>query len=105
METDRELLEFAAKASGLDGYFASDDQSERDEYWDPLTNDGDAFRLLVELCITIKYGSGYVYASHSTFRTCFAEPLNKGKESAIRLAIVRVAAEIGRKKNEASNGN
>ena len=117
METDRQLLELAAKAAGVfeEGEWFEDYDEDGvcclsfvigDSAWNPIENDGDAFRLLMELCITIKYGSGYVYASHSSFRTCFAEHLDKGKESSIRRAIVRVAAEIGRKKqNEASNGN
>ena len=108
-EADRELLELSAKAADI-SLFTNDDCglyiAPPMRRWNPLTDDGDAFRLLMELCINIRYGSGYVYASHSSFRTCFAEHLDKGKESSIRRAIVRVAAEIGRKKqNEASNGN
>ena len=94
METDRELLEFAAKASGLDGYFASDDQSERDEYWDPLTNDGDAFRLAVNIGIAFrKIGNMAMVIGLGQHD----EYINDDACAATRRAIVRAAAEIGRK--------
>lgn len=96
--TDRDLLELAAKAAGLS---LSDEHvwdDERAEYvrWNPLTNDGDAFRLAVKLglCVQVlrQYGetqvfrqSGYEIEKHND------DPL-----AATRRAIVRAAAEIGR---------
>ena len=57
--TDRELLEKAAKAAGIEWYgIAGDDTSDclyfdigPDDVveWNPLTNDGDALRLAVRL--------------------------------------------------------
>lgn len=100
--TDRELLELAAKAAGIDGYFASDDQNERDEYWNPLTDDGDALRLVVKLKIEIGYllsneawakgwVSAKVFKESNELRDGTYDPC-----AATRLAIVRAAAEIGR---------
>lgn len=49
--TDRELLELAAKAAGYDVTWLKDSQfiHGRDDWWDPLTDDGDALRLAVKL--------------------------------------------------------
>ena len=41
--TDKELLELAAKAVGLD-----------DAAWNPLENDGDAFRLMMDLKMCVE---------------------------------------------------
>ena len=52
--TDRELLELAAKAIGMDIEFFGDENgfdcvTDEQEYWNPLTDDGDALRLAVKL--------------------------------------------------------
>lgn len=58
--TDHELLELVAKAAGIDVEWLLD--SENKEYlhngedgcvWNPLTDDGDAFRLAVKLRLNI----------------------------------------------------
>lgn len=60
---DRELLEAAAKAAGLpiefdegtcNGWWPNGRTStgDVDEWWNPLTDDGDALRLAVKLRIT-----------------------------------------------------
>ncbi len=121
METDRELLELAAKAAGVDGYFASDDQDDRDEYWNPLTDSGDALRLAVKLGITaIPYPIYNESERHSVIAkqrrrsdmmresnpTEVIEVYGNDQYAATRRAIVRAAAAIGREKpNEDSNGN
>lgn len=63
-KTDKELLELAAKAAGIDG--SVDDEfgcgmwlrgkrnPDNSRYWSPLTDDGDAFRLAVKLRIAIR---------------------------------------------------
>lgn len=58
--TDRELLELAAKAYGIGPVIGRDDSFglaigplARLRYWDPLTNLGDATRLLVKLRMTL----------------------------------------------------
>ena len=104
--TDRELLELAAKAAGIDttrclqyadGAFDWPGKAGR---WNPITDDGDALRLAVKLAIDFKIrneatwwdhqeSEGVVYWSH--------EPHNGDPLAATRRAIVRAAAEIGRR--------
>jgi hypothetical protein len=54
--TDRELLEAAARAAGVDlaptGFVWDDATAEMIE-WNPLTDDGDAFRLAVKLGLSV----------------------------------------------------
>ncbi len=94
--TDSELLEIAEQAAGIDGYFDSDDQNERDEYWNPLTNDGDALRLAVKLNMNIDVESDLVCADHATLEDAQFETVVQDPYAATRRAIVRAAAEIGR---------
>jgi hypothetical protein len=110
--TDRELLEPAAKAAGfqfnptissgagLYGCFAED--AEQTTYlWNPLTDDGDALRLAVKLHIDIRH---FMYRDNrmdclvDRLGRGFAENVNQDDPcAATRLAIVRAAAEIGKK--------
>ena len=91
--TDKELLEKAAKAAGINLRFLSgnipfSDGPSRIGEWNPLTDDGDALRLAVKLCILDKYEIGIA-------------PVNvwHGDDpyAATRRAIVRAAAAIGEK--------
>ena len=106
MTDDRELLELAAKAAGMDVSFigplgvytrATDTQA-----WNPLTDDGDALRLAVKLGIDITFnafGGGEVMASDGIgdrFDGWFTEGYADDTYAATRRAIVRAAAEIGR---------
>lgn len=88
---DRELLELAAKAAGMDI-----DPERYDDawgfalrrtatWWNPLADDGDALRLAVKLGIDI-----------FPWRNKSQDQQTVGIEAAVRIAIVRVAAEIGR---------
>jgi hypothetical protein len=82
-ETDRELLELAAKAAGI-GFYKGDYANGLDTktgFWNPLTDDGDALRLAVLLGL-----NGYRVSPDEAF-----DPFD-----ATRRAIVRAAAEIGR---------
>lgn len=91
--TDRELLELAAKAAGLDyikdcvwienGFYSPLNHHERVE-WNPLENDGDAFRLAARLGIDVTWNRAN--------RSIGVEELR-----AARRAIVRAAAELGRR--------
>ena len=100
--SDRELVQKAAKACGkeidLDRY---DDEMGFvilgiSRWWNPLVNDGDAFRLMVKLGL---FGSPEV-AHHRTLAHIFE---NCPDDSAVyRRAITRAAAEIQRAK-EAGN--
>lgn len=107
MSTDRELLELAAKASGIDGeykvlhYFDGDEvgiASVNHPIWNPLTDDGDALRLAVKLRMEVAIFSDECHAR------CFEhgqhEWIDEQGEpcAATRRAIVRAAAEIGRAK-------
>lgn len=52
---DKELLELAAKAAGIDGDYSKRANSiaHPDGYWNPLTDDGDALRLAAKLGDTV----------------------------------------------------
>jgi hypothetical protein len=124
--TDRELLELAAKAAGLHvgfGYaytksgrhdlywshvhhqLAWHDKTAGSEYpepvfWNPLADDGDAFRLAVKLRLEARF----LDLDHPagpprvTFHNVagLVEPAGNDLLAATRRAIVRAAAEIGR---------
>jgi hypothetical protein len=80
--TDKELLELAAKAADY-RYWQIED------IWNPLTDDGDALRLAVKLCLLDNHEIAIA-------------PVNvwHGDDpyAATRRAIVRAAAEIGKQK-------
>lgn len=82
--TDRELLELAAKAAGLN--VGTDEGSYDDlKWWNPLTNDGDALRLAVKLGIDV-----------SKAQLVYYDKTSNDPYAATRRAIVRTAAEIGK---------
>ena len=102
--TDREYLELSAKAAGIelrwhpDGTAYSDSRCK--DYWgvwNPLTDDGDALRLVVKCNLHVCVGYGSVSAclqdDGSFHRT---EEIKDDPYAATRRAIVRAAAEIGR---------
>lgn len=101
--TDRELLELAAKASGMRMRVSSDGEWFADKigngyfgYWNPLTDDGDALRLAVKLGF-MDSGVGFARVLSELQQMIF--PANVDLERpyvATRLAIVRAAAEIGK---------
>lgn len=106
--TDRELLELAAKAAGIEDLGAYGHMRRRD--WNPLTDDGDALRLAVRLHISIEYmpigtdDKRIVFAKkrmrsdllRQKNPTHAAEHWQPDPLAATRRAIVRAAAEIGR---------
>ncbi len=124
-ESDRELLELAAKAAGLpmgyaDGqYFYCEHgpfgpgmygkQGGAPLYWNPLADDGDALRLAVKLCLSIDHNhpadqQRWVAADWSGCEGCYG-PVScveddfeddSNRSAATRRAIVRAAAAIGR---------
>lgn len=94
MSTDKELLELAAKAAG---FISSIGQYYGPEVWNPLTNDGDALRLMIKLEIDILFYRKHVDACDNTKTQNVArEDFTSDKNASVRLAIVRAAAEIGR---------
>jgi hypothetical protein len=103
MTTDRELLEPAAKAYGLtDAVFHGPIEGmwseSLDEYFNPLTDDGDAFRLAVKLgfFVDIERPCGVVDVGPGRAREEFQYDDLDAAYAATRRAIVRAAAEIGR---------
>lgn len=85
MKTDRELLELAAKAVGLDGCTIKVGR----RIWNPLTDDGDALRLAVLLSLLNDLQT--LIEHHIEEADYLADPY-----AATRRAIVLAAAEIGR---------
>ena len=102
--SDRELLELAAKAAGIDyshdnahwkhedhcAFWSYDDLCTCGARWNPLTDDGDALRLAVKIlyCDQVEAIWAEVNARrHKSF---------EDEVAATRRAIVRAAAEIGR---------
>jgi hypothetical protein len=104
-ESDRELLELAAKAAGMKLHWHEPTQSAWVEgpcTWNPLTDDGDAFRLSVSLRLPVVYFHNY--PPHEPSRVVISrgkgvvENVEDGDwMRSTRRAIVRAAAEIGRR--------
>lgn len=102
---DRELFELAARASGYNA-FDGHAQQMIDSGWNPLADDGDAFRLMCQLSMRVYVykGGGDDYTIAATDELTRSEILAKeshnihGVEAATRRAIVMAAAEIGKSK-------
>ena len=102
--TDRELLELAAKAAGIDARRLPDAWPNRfdDDQWNPLTDDADALRLAVKLNMGISIPvmrKEYARIDVITFRNALVNVIESCADDsyeATRRAIVRAAAEIGR---------
>jgi hypothetical protein len=105
--TDRELLELAAKAAGYVHHVSPiDPQQYRPQHWigwNPLENDADALRLAVKLMLHIGVNPGnkvFCSPTYSDKPTVHESCELRGIQdpyAATRRAIVRAAAEIGRK--------
>jgi hypothetical protein len=112
----RELLELAARAAGLKidfrtwvssriGKFGLIEYTNCEGYWvdgkqwNPLFDDGDAFRLAVKLNLSVYANQELICVTHTT--KTFGELEISEVEftdiyAATRLAIVKAAAELGR---------
>lgn len=65
--------------------------------WNPLTNDGDAFRLAVMLGLVVDLVGSSVHVTYGEFASeCCVEDYGLDPFIATRRAIVRAAAEIGK---------
>jgi len=118
MKTDRELLELAAKAAGIDatyedrwgGMLVPTTIEEPDDgvlFWNPRTNSGDALELATKLHLSIDHNhpadqSRYVAVERQGCEGCYApvcciedEFEENERIDATRRAIVRAASEIG----------
>lgn len=97
---DKELLELAAKAAGIEieenglHWNFTQDPAELRE-WNPLTNDGDAFRLAVSCGIEVGNAQQYKRGVAMFYEKEFWIE-DKDLYAATRRAIVRAAAEIGK---------
>ena len=99
--TDREMLEFAAKAAGIDVSFIGPlgvyTRKTETKPWNPITDDGDAFRLMVRLRLPIRDGlNGTVETGNERSGRPIWELWEDDPLAATRRVIVRAAAEIGR---------
>ena len=102
--TDKELLELAAKAAGIEKDWSGAYFSEKGGIWNPLTDDGDALRLAVKLnlivCLLTAIERTFIYFPAENIGGKFhvVEQHNDDPYAATRRAIVRAAAELGRMK-------
>ena len=105
--SDRELLELAAKAAGLEVFRYGNELGYRDYpggivVWSPLHRDGDALRLAVRLRLEPRFidnsHSNGAEPSRVTLHNVagIVENIDGDPHAATRRAIVRAAAEIGR---------
>ena len=112
--TDRELLEQAAKAAGIEisqwsncqaGGFISKgspyldslgDERTRRDFWNPLTDDGDALRLAVKLRFIVDVWPDDRVVTGDGNEIVVHEKTGNDPYAATRRAIVRAAAETGR---------
>jgi hypothetical protein len=98
--TDRELLEVAAKAAGIDWVDGHESTGLRDQngrVWNPLTDDGDAMRLAVKLRLVItQINDGETRSAWIDANGLLHTEPAEDDYAATRRAIVRAAAEIGR---------
>ncbi|HFH3850492.1 TPA: hypothetical protein ACGJ2U_004907 [Pseudomonas aeruginosa] len=95
---DRELLELAARAAGIDPVLAEpiNFSTGVEYYWNPLTDDGDALRLAVKLGLHVKVCRRMVLVEQREVGDDKIERLHSDPYAATRRAIVRAAAEIGK---------
>ena len=115
---DRELLELAAKAAGIEGpYYESDNpihtgiyRAQHSYYWNPLISDSEAMRLAVQLGLQIRHYPIYdtprwavlvvdkKWNSDAERDVSDEELVRYGDDpcAATRRAIVRAAAAIGK---------
>ena len=101
--TDREMLELAAKAAGFVSYdhenSLATDMWSKGYRWNPLTDDGDALRLAVQLDLHVHPSGDEVWVSNpatSLAEDVVFETYRGDPYAATRRAIVRAEAEIGR---------
>ena len=101
--TDQELIEFAAKAVGIKGTWQRDTNFIQERYqfeipysnqnmmtgvvWNPLNDDGDAFRLAAKLGIDVIWNKA-PNSSYNEYLTI------------ARRAIVKAAAKIGQNQQQ-----
>ena len=99
---DKVLLILAAKAMGVtfEDHYDDDEYwlwiEETQDFWNPLADDGDALRLMVELMIHVRFWDAFVSADTFDPRKFHEEMYADDRCAAARRAIVIAAAEMGR---------
>lgn len=101
---DRELLEAAARAVGIEGqYFESDNpvhtgiyRAGHDYYWNPLRSSSEALNLAADLGLSLHVHSFGMSASHYAGRGYLGGWMDRGIDDRenYRRCIVRAAAAI-----------
>ena len=103
-KTDRELLEAAAKAAGIELRYWSESQesfnlalTEPRRWWNPLADDGDALRLAVRLRLEIDiHHTGIAIRTANGVKVVIYAEEQPDPYAATRRAIVRAAAAMGK---------
>lgn len=99
--TDRELLELAAKAAGIELDHYNDLKNaywldRANLWWSPLTDDGDALRLAARLRMQLSIGDGGMVLAYAADAVQgIAEDVTEDIAYCTRRAIVRAVAAIG----------
>ncbi|MBR0883049.1 hypothetical protein ABIF65_004260 [Bradyrhizobium japonicum] len=94
MTTDRELLELAAKAIGLNLRYNYLGGRDANQPWDPLTDDGDRYRLIRDLGMSICFKECTIYKRQ--INGDLIQEWWGGDCGDEEHAVLRAAAEIGR---------
>lgn len=112
MTITRETLELAAKAAGYEVYAIRDLAEEGEDSnitvylrdanqiraWNPEHDDGDSARLGTDLMLGCQFGERFVLVLNDKVAMYEYYDLHDGdKHKALRIARLRVAAEIGRR--------
>lgn len=106
---DRDLLELAAKAAGYaiaphgrkDGNYVVLMSDDGDFIWNPLKDDGDALRLAAKLRLCISMNFDGITVNRGDYGAWIRTGVGSDDErcrAAVRIAIVRTAAAIGKDK-------
>lgn len=109
MKTDRELLELAARAAGIELIWKDEPgwapklKANRMQSWNPMDDDGDALRLAVKLHLVVAIMPEQKWCEKAAFTACYSfqgperGDTDHGDDAgaATRRAIVRAAAAIG----------
>jgi hypothetical protein len=108
---DRELLELAAKVAGIHAHHwfdqggvlmcSSVEGGDPDYGWNPLTDDGDALRLAIDLRMDVSHWPDDTVTAHCLEGKPVQEDYGSDPYAATRRAIVRAAAELGSRSNAA----
>lgn len=104
--TDKELLKLAAKTAGYteiiyrsSGLYVRESRDDEWMLWNPLEDDGDAFRLLLSIGADVYHGTSeydepIITIQAETMPLSDAPSALRDSASEIRRAIVRAAASV-----------